>query len=229
VKMVFFLIIFFVLNLTTTVPSTEFCGGWRANLSLLKGLRFSSCGLPHHPHIVIRSVWPAAIVLGKVVEDSLSRLAKRPLGNINSTNTTEQSFEPALLTNNSNLTVTTAGEISIKHFWVSNTWGLARFGQRAFIAATPLRKASAVNAAPDTKPFQNDQSNTEIPSEYIFHQWAFFVLAIWGYFISSGSQFVIFFYSPLLNIITNIMNSFSNCLLMFSSQHHRTEVIGKTD
>jgi hypothetical protein len=43
-----------------------------------------------------------------------------------------------------------------------------------------VRNTNATLAAPDKKPFQNTQSTTEIPSEYIFYQWAFFILAIWA-------------------------------------------------
>lgn len=124
--------------------------------------------------------------MGNLVDDDAhTSLEISPLGNLNSTDITEQSFDPALLTNNSNQngSKVVSGPILIQQFWISNNWGLGRFGKILFNAAIPLisvRNTNGTLAAPDKKPFQNTQSTTEIPSEYIFYQWAFFILAIWA-------------------------------------------------
>lgn len=164
VKVISFLIILSVLNLAFTVASTARCTGCNLNL-------FAPLAYPETP---IRSVWPGDMVFGK--QGLYEKSVITPSDHFSSTDIREQSFEPALFTNKSNKGFSAFESIRIEQFCDSNNWGLARFGKRAFIAVAPLSNARAINAPPAIKPFQNNQSDITIPSEYIFYEWAFFIL-----------------------------------------------------
>jgi hypothetical protein len=41
-------------------------------------------------------------------------------------------------------------------------------------------EANTVPNTPEATPFQNSQTAIDIPSEYIFYEWAYFILSILG-------------------------------------------------
>ena len=167
-KMIFFWIILFVLNLTSAVASKVCCLGCNLNLFVLSV----------YPYVVMRTVCPGDILDGK--DGSYISWVSEHSWYLNSTDITEQFFDPALLTNKSNINLSAPLNGGILQFCASNIWGLALIGQRDFIKAAPLSSATKeVNATPEKKPFQKDHSDIAIPSEYIFYEWVFYILISW--------------------------------------------------
>jgi len=152
-KIISCLILWPVLNSIITISSIVFWFGCNSNL-FADGFDI----LCKTSDIVIRTVEPNGIVLGK--EGLHSR---EVLSHIKSTEITEQSFKPALLSTNKSKQTTCVSEQK-EQFSDFNNLGLARFGQMAFNTET-------------TTP-QNSQVATEIPTQYIFYKWAFFITAI---------------------------------------------------
>jgi hypothetical protein len=148
---------FLVLNFNVSIPHPIFC--------------------VQLPHPITRSVSPAGIVLGNDVDGSYPRVATSPLGQVNSIDTKEQSLNPELFISSSKYETPA---VLTAHFSVFNKCGLALSSQKDFNSATPLmppQNTAIPLIAPEAYPFQNPQSTSiEIPSEYIFYQYGFFVL-----------------------------------------------------
>lgn len=176
-KLIFCLIMFLVLNVIDTVPSIVSCSGGTISLSL--------CITPpeifdkqQYPHTDNNSVWPESKVWGRGGLNDVS-CAWSPSGHNSSTFTTEQSLEPALLSNILNSTVCSELSTNASQSLVSNSLGFARFNNSRTPVAIVINKANVVNT-PNKYPFQNFHLVlANIPSEYIFYQWGFIVLAIW--------------------------------------------------
>lgn len=137
---------------------------------LFSGVK-ESMNLYAKPFTMTRSVMPDGIVLGKGVESPRPKSpALSPSGHVNSIEVIEQSLEPELLTNNSNLTVSALAETLTEQFWTSNNWGLALLQKISFNSATPLINAKIVNVA----------AAAPVKSEYIVYKWVFFGSVIYA-------------------------------------------------
>jgi hypothetical protein len=176
-KETFFVLILPVLNVATTVASTERCSGCNQNLLPLRT----------NPVAVMRSVRPGDMVVGK--HGSYSKSVMTPSGNLSSTDIDirEQSLEPLLSTNKSNLVLVTKTPLfplkvaqQKRQFCISNNWGLARLGKMDFkFTKKPSGSFNRIHTAITIRIIysNNDgQSNTEIPFKYILYEWAFFIL-----------------------------------------------------
>lgn len=172
VKVIFFLIMCLVLNLTVTVASAVVWSGCNSSLPSER----NPCILCPHPFITTFSVKPAGMVLGKDVNNS----ASSPSGQVKSIEIIEQSFVPGLLTNSSKRISSLLTMGKMRQFWTSNIWGSAGFVKRSFTFAVPSISANITSIAvaiPAKKPFQYFQLAIQIPLEYRFYQWAFFIMA----------------------------------------------------
>ncbi len=167
VKVIFFIIMCLVLNLTVTVASAVVWSGCNSSLPSLY--------LCPHPFIATLSVKPAGMVLGKDVVNS----ASSPSGQVKSIEIIEQSFVPELLTNSSKRTSSLLVMGKMRQFWTSNIWGLAGLDQFLIISIAPIKAAITIMAepAPAKKVFQDILLATVTPSD--FYRCGFFVLAGW--------------------------------------------------